>query len=146
MFSSEIINSFFKAKWITIMWNQHHRISNTHCTVYIFGRSKTKRICTTRNVGQASVTDYAIYIYRWVVGLLGGRPAPEWDEVGVTGESIDWRPKPWWWWWCTLRYGVRGTTGNAGVVGRLPEVSRSPLNDEFQDITLSCKNRVDVYK
>ena len=50
------------------------------------------------NVGQAALLTVrnvwasGEIIYRWVVGLLGGRPAPEWDEVGVTGESIDWRP------------------------------------------------------
>ena len=49
------------------------------------------------NLGQANLIEKKKKtkiknIYRWVVGLLGGRPAPEWDEVGVTGESIDWRP------------------------------------------------------
>lgn len=74
------------------------------------------------------------------MGLLGGRP-PEWvDEVGVMGGSADWRPpvppNGWWWWgWWTLRYGVRGTTGKAGVTGRF---ASSPLSDECHDMTLSC--------
>ena len=69
--------------------------------------------------------------YRWVVGLLGGRP-----PVGVLGGSVDdVRPK----WWCwTLRYGVRGTTGKAGVTGLL---SKSPLIDEFQDMALSYQSK-----
>ena len=62
--------------------------------------------------------------YRWVVGLLGGRPWPAVAPIGVgvvaagVGDSNRW----------TLRYGVRGTTGKAGVVGRLPSSSALALH------------------